>query len=49
MDFTYNAYKNLIERLRDNKYNVTNYKNYSNYDKCAILRHDIDYSVDNAL
>ena len=49
MDFTYNAYKNLIERLRDNKYNVTNYKNYSNYDKCAILRHDIDYSVDKAL
>ena len=29
MDFTYNAYKNLIERLRDNKYkNKLNYKKF---------------------
>lgn len=49
MDFTYNAYRDLIEKLKDNHYDIVDYKNYINCNKCVILRHDIDYSMDKAL
>lgn len=49
MEFTYNAYKDLISLLRNNNYSFASYHNYSNFDKCVIMRHDIDYSLDKAV
>lgn len=52
MEFTYTAYKNLLELLKKEKYMITN---YHDYDLCpensdiVILRHDIDYSLEKAL
>lgn len=49
MEFTYKAYENLIKNLIKNGYKISDYHDFINYDKCAILRHDIDYSVNKAL
>lgn len=49
MDFTYDAYKNLIFLLRENGYEITDYLNCDKYEKCAILRHDIDNDLNKAL
>lgn len=49
MKFTYEAYKELIELLCDNNYKIANYKNYKEFDKSVILRHDIDYSLEKAV
>lgn len=49
MEFTYKAYANLIELLRINGYTITDYRDYIKHEKCAILRHDIDYSMDKAV
>lgn len=49
MDFTYNSYKDLIKRLKNNNYDFVNYNNYEGHEKCVIMRHDVDYSVDKAL
>ena len=47
MDFTYKSYEELIKTLRENNYTMCGYNNH-NYDKCAILRHDVDQSTDKA-
>jgi len=49
MDFTYAAYEDMIKLLCENGYTICNYCNYSRHDKCAILRHDIDMSLEKAL
>lgn len=49
MEFTYSAYKSLISLLKDSGYAFTDYKEYKHYNKCVILRHDIDNSIDRAL
>lgn len=49
MEFTYNAYLNLIKLLKKNNYNICSYHNYKNFDKCAILRHDVDFNLEKAL
>lgn len=49
MQFTYSFYSNLIQYLKDKGYNISNYHEYGAYDKVAILRHDVDMSVDKAL
>jgi len=49
MDFTYQAYENLISELRQNGYVLRDYHNWMNSDKCAILRHDIDFCPEKAL
>ena len=45
MEFTLKGYGHLIDCLKDNNYGFANYKNYMNYDKCVILRHDVDYDI----
>lgn len=49
MQFTYNAYRQLIHSLLDSGYTVTSYKNWENVPRCAILRHDIDNEIEKAL
>lgn len=49
MEFTYLAYQHLIELLKKNEYQIINYEEYNNYDKTAILRHDIDMNITKAL
>lgn len=49
MQFTYRAYKALIKRLRSKQYELVGYTDYESKDKCAILRHDVDTSIDKAL
>lgn len=49
MEFTYQAYADLINTLRDCGYSICNYHNYEKKKKCVILRHDIDSSIEAAL
>ncbi len=49
MEFTYQAYADMINTLRDCGYNICNYHNYAEKKKCVILRHDIDSSIEAAL
>lgn len=49
MRFTYRAYKDLIKRLRSKQYELVGYTDYESKDKCAILRHDVDTSINKAL
>lgn len=46
MDFSFDTYKKIIEQLRLRNFEITNYKSYKEYPKVAILRHDIDFSLD---
>ena len=48
MDFTYNAYRELIYELKDHQYNITDYHHYDTVDRPCILRHDIDQSPQQA-
>ncbi len=45
MEFTYSAYESIIDLLRENKYEFADYHKYELYDKCVILRHDVDYDL----
>ena len=49
MNFTYRDYRALIGLLRDNGYAFSSYVNYPGTRKCVILRHDIDYSLEQAV
>ena len=49
MDFTYSAYKRLIDSLLQNGYRISTYKDWETTSKCAILRHDIDNDIEKAL
>lgn len=49
MEFTYNAYKNMILLLKEHNYSFVDYKNYDMFCKSVILRHDIDKSLEKAL
>ncbi len=49
MEFTYQAYRDLLALLRAGGYVFCNYHNYINHPRCVILRHDIDQSVEKAL
>lgn len=49
MQFTYSSYLEMIKSLRHHGYSVTNYHDCKDKERCAILRHDIDYDVDCAL
>ena len=42
MQFTYQAYRNLLKQLRKKGYAFRNYHNYKENVQCVILRHDID-------
>lgn len=49
MKFEYEAYGNMVRTLLDHGYHIANYHDYSEYEKCAILRHDIDTSLEKAV
>lgn len=49
MKFTYESYRKLIDLLRLNGYFFVDYESYKKYDKCVIMRHDIDTSPEKAL
>lgn len=49
MEFTYEAYENLLYILKETGYEFTNYRNWHDKEKCVILRHDIDFDVKKSL
>ena len=49
MKFTYQAYRNLLHRLADSGYGIISCQSGKEDGKCAILRHDIDFSLEKAL
>lgn len=49
MEFTYDAYKNMILLLREYGYTFCDYLNYEKYDKSVIIRHDVDQDLEKAL
>lgn len=49
MEFTYNAYRDLLILLREKGYVYSNYHNYMRADKTVILRHDIDMDIAKSL
>lgn len=49
MEFTYDAYEQLLALCKDNGFCFCSYSDYEMSDKCAILRHDVDMSPQAAL
>lgn len=49
MKFTYDGYKELIKALKETGYEITDYHDWKQHPKCAILRHDIDNNIEKAL
>ncbi len=49
MEFTYLAYEEMIQLLKQHKYVISDYKNYKGENRCVILRHDVDYDLKKAL
>lgn len=49
MKFTFKSYENFIKLLKNNGYSIADYHNYKEYNKCVILRHDVDYDLEKAL
>lgn len=49
MKFTYGAYRELLNLLKFSNYNIVSYDDCDNYEKCVILRHDVDNSLEKAL
>lgn len=49
MQFTYGAYGNLLKRLLSCGYAIAGYDDWKKYDRCVILRHDIDTDIEKAV
>jgi hypothetical protein len=49
MEFTYQAYQELLKLLKEKKYQIATYDSWKDYERCVILRHDVDDSVDAAV
>ncbi|MBS7007122.1 hypothetical protein [Anaerostipes sp.] len=49
IEFTFQAYRNLLKFLQEKEYKFANYHNYAEFDKAVILRHDIDMDIEKAL
>lgn len=49
MEFSYQAYKGLLELLNSGGYVFCDYHNYISAPRCVILRHDIDTSLEQAV
>lgn len=49
MDFSYTDYKALILALNQNGYVICDYDSWCDFDRCVILRHDVDISLEAAL
>lgn len=48
MKFTYQSYRELLHLLQEKGYLFRNYHNYQDSSRCAILRHDIEISIEMA-
>lgn len=48
MDFSFATYKTIVKLLKQYDYDIANYKNYSEFKRPAILRHDIDFSIEDS-
>lgn len=49
MEFTYQAYRELLTLLRQHGYTFSSYHNYHKCDKSVIVRHDIDMNIAKAV
>lgn len=49
MKFIYEAYVQMLENLQTHGYHIADYDNWDDYERCAILRHDVDYSIKKAV
>ena len=49
MEFTYQAYRDMLNLLREQQYAFRQYHNYADCPRCVILRHDIDNSLEQAV
>ena len=49
MKFTYKAYRDLLALLQEQGYALRSYHDYKGAPRCAILRHDIDNSLERAV
>lgn len=49
MKFTYQAYRDFLALLRECGYTFRNYRTYADAACCVILRHDIDFSLEQAV
>lgn len=48
MEFTLDAYVDLISLIREKDYDICDYHNYLRSDKYVIMRHDIDFDLEKA-
>ncbi len=49
VQFTYDSYKRLLEKLKSHGYFIADYINWKSYDRCVILRHDIGNEIEKAV
>ena len=49
MNFTYASYLRMLSVLRENQYLISTYTEFQPSNKCVILRHDVDFSLEAAL
>lgn len=49
MDFTYHAYEDLLNKLRDSGYAFSDYRDWNDKPRPVILRHDIDFDIGKAV
>ena len=45
MKFTFDSYKNLISKILQKGYTLTNYSDYQKHEMPCILRHDVDMDL----
>ncbi len=45
MNFTLDAYAELLNLIRNNDYDIRDYHNYEDSNKFVILRHDVDFDL----
>lgn len=49
MDFTFDCYKKLLEKIVDNGYRISDFHEFEKDGKICVLRHDVDLCVDSAV
>ena len=49
MRFTVDGYVEMLDALRESGYGIADYSCWDEYEKCAILRHDVDFDMYQAL
>ena len=49
MKFDYKSYINLLDRLKAKGYEFADYHNYAEFERCVIMRHDIDTDLEKAV